>query len=264
MGKIDVKISLSLSFLCFISGFFVVPYQMNTMKTMMPGLYHEMLKNVPVSMGMLTILSALQLFLIAFVLSWIGLKVARSVGFSFRLLDSLVTNQSRIIVEKNVAILAAVLGLLTALVISLSDRLVFQQYIPLLAENKPVFSFDALAAGVLYGGIFEEILLRLVTLSLLVWLFSKVFKTSKGELPALFYWIAILVSTILFALGHLPATRMFFGEVTPLLLVRSLLLNGIGGLFFGYLYWKKGFEYAILAHMFSHIWLQLVVNPLVY
>ncbi|WP_191562229.1 hypothetical protein [Metabacillus idriensis] len=49
-----------------------------------------------------------------------------------------------------------------------------------------------------------------------------------------------------------------------MILVRCFLLNGIGGLFFGYLYWKKGFEYAVLSHMFAHISLQLLFIPLFY
>ncbi|MFS1511603.1 CPBP family intramembrane glutamic endopeptidase [Chengkuizengella sp. SCS-71B] len=128
----------------------------------------------------------------------------------------------------------------------------------------PEFSFLGLLVGVLYGGVFEEILLRLFFMSLLIWIFQKIFKRNKGYLSNKYYWIAIVISAALFAAGHLPATEMLFGELTTNLIFRCFLLNGIGGLLFGYLYWKKGFEYVVLAHMVSHISLQLLFIPLFY
>jgi membrane protease YdiL (CAAX protease family) len=38
-----------------------------------------------------------------------------------------------------------------------------------------------------------------------------------------------------------------------MLLVRCFLLNGAGGLWFGYLYRKYGLSYAMLAHALFHV-----------
>ena len=134
----------------------------------------------------------------------------------------------------------------------------------MIGENTPEFSYWGLLVGILYGGVFEEILLRLFFMSLLIWVFLKVFKRTIENLSSKVYWIAIFISSAFFAAGHLPATEMFFGELTTILIVRSFLLNGIGGLFFGYLYWKKGLEYAILSHVFCHFSSQLIFIPIFY
>jgi hypothetical protein len=39
--------------------------------------------------------------------------------------------------------------------------------------------------------------------------------------------------------------------------VRALVLNGIAGIAYGYLYWKRGLEAAMLAHMSTHLIMQI-------
>jgi len=55
------------------------------------------------------------------------------------------------------------------------------------------------------------------------------------------------------AAGHLPSTVQMFGEITPMILLRCILLNGAGGLVFGYLYRKYGIQYSMMAHAGAHI-----------
>jgi formate/nitrite transporter FocA (FNT family) len=38
-----------------------------------------------------------------------------------------------------------------------------------------------------------------------------------------------------------------------ILLTYILLGNSIGGVIFGWLYWKKGLESAMVAHVFAHV-----------
>ena len=45
------------------------------------------------------------------------------------------------------------------------------------------------------------------------------------------------------------------------MITRALLLNGIGGIVFGWLYWKRGLLAAMLAHFSADIVLH-VVTPL--
>jgi membrane protease YdiL (CAAX protease family) len=56
---------------------------------------------------------------------------------------------------------------------------------------------------------------------------------------------ANIISALLFAAGHLPATIGIFGEVTPLILVRCFLLNGGFGLLFGAFFQRWGIHYAM-------------------
>jgi hypothetical protein len=39
--------------------------------------------------------------------------------------------------------------------------------------------------------------------------------------------------------------------------VRALVLNGVAGIAFGYLYWKDGLEAATIGHMSGHVVMQI-------
>ena len=106
-------------------------------------------------------------------------------------------------------------------------------------------------AAVLYGGIVEKILMRLFLMSLIAFILWKLFfrNTSKNKLPDKIFISANIISALLFAAGHLPATAAAFGALTPMLLARCFLLNGIFGLLFGRLYRRYGIWYAMAAHM---------------
>jgi membrane protease YdiL (CAAX protease family) len=64
--------------------------------------------------------------------------------------------------------------------------------------------------------------------------------------------IANVISALLFAASHLPAT-VLMGGLTPWLVFRCFLLNGGFGLVFGWIYRKHGIAYAMLAHALFHI-----------
>jgi membrane protease YdiL (CAAX protease family) len=69
--------------------------------------------------------------------------------------------------------------------------------------------------------------------------------------------IANVIASILFAVGHLPATAQLLG-LTPMIIARCLLLNGGLGLLFGWLYRKYGLRYAMIAHGGCHIISKLI------
>ena len=102
-------------------------------------------------------------------------------------------------------------------------------------------------------------------MSLFVLLIKKLFIKSdqSAAIPVWVYITAIILAALLFAAGHLPATAQLLGLSTPIV-IRAFVLNGVAGLGFGYLFWKKGLSYAILAHMLVHIFNQLIFLPLFY
>ncbi|MEZ4640827.1 MAG: CPBP family glutamic-type intramembrane protease [Caldilineaceae bacterium] len=161
------------------------------------------------------------------------------------------------------------IALIAALVIALSDRLFFAPYLPadLLTYE---FSLSYFIGSVLYGGIIEEVLLRLFVMSLLVFIFVKLFERGESAnataesvrtIPSWIYVTAIVTAALLFAAGHLPATAQMMGLSVPIV-IRSFALNGLAGLGFGYLYWKHGLGSAIAAHMLTHVLMQLVILPI--
>jgi membrane protease YdiL (CAAX protease family) len=124
-------------------------------------------------------------------------------------------------------------------------------------EKLTPHEFEALESGMkltlwalfLYGGITEELLLRFGFMTLLVWVMFKITKKLNNPI----YWIAIILSTLLFAVGHFPVEFVAIHQPSALLLTYIMIGNSIGGLIFGWLYWKKGLEAAIIAHAFAHV-----------
>ena len=148
--------------------------------------------------------------------------------------------------------------------VMISDYYLFAPLSPQIQATytKESFTLVSLLFSMLYGGIIEEIMLRFFFLSLLVFIFDLIGrKTKNGKtLPRWYYWMANIIAALLFALGHLPATRMAFGSLTPMLVGRALLLNGVLGLVFGFLYIKKGLQYAMLAHASTHLFNQAIMR----
>jgi hypothetical protein len=105
----------------------------------------------------------------------------------------------------------------------------------------------------LYGGIIEELLLRWGLMTFLVWAAWRRFQKGREQPTRGIFVGAILVSSLIFAIGHLPATFVLFPEPTLALLLFAILANSAFGLIAGYLYWKKGLESAMLAHTLTHI-----------
>jgi membrane protease YdiL (CAAX protease family) len=137
------------------------------------------------------------------------------------------------------------------------EALVFLRHLP--SAMHPVFAiplWKRLLGSVLYGGITEELFMRLFLMSVVARLVGRWWRTAEGLPTAGAFWLAIVVVAVLFGLGHLPATSVLT-RLTPMLVMRALVLNGIAGIAFGYLYWKHGLEAAMVAHMSAHLVLQI-------
>jgi membrane protease YdiL (CAAX protease family) len=95
-------------------------------------------------------------------------------------------------------------------------------------------------------------------MSFLVW-FGRFFsKTSEGRPTNSVFWIANILAAVLFGLGHLPATALLV-PLTPLVITRAIVLNGLVGVVFGWLYWKRGLEAAIVSHFAADIILHVLL-----
>ena len=109
-----------------------------------------------------------------------------------------------------------------------------------------------LLVGVFYGGIVEELLLRWGVMSLLVWIGWRLVQRGQGRPRPALVWTAIILAALLFGLGHLPALAGLV-TLTPIVVIRTVLLNALGGLIFGWLFWRHSLEVAMVAHASFHI-----------
>jgi membrane protease YdiL (CAAX protease family) len=158
-----------------------------------------------------------------------------------------------IIFEKRALTVTFLLSALVGIILSL-DPWTFGNLIDGIKESTATgMTVYGIIASILYGGIIEEILMRLFVMSLIAFLIAKIFYKKCDEIPAKVFVIANIVAALLFAAGHLPATLVTFGELSPMLLFRCFLFNGGFGMLFGWLYRKHGLHYAMLSHMTAHI-----------
>ena len=144
------------------------------------------------------------------------------------------------------------------LALILPDLLFFGKYNEVIMNSyatKP--SIPYIIGAVLYGGVIEEVMLRLFWMTLVAFVLWKLFARRQEAPTTAILVISNIIAALLFAAGHLPATFMMIGN-SPLIIARCFLLNGGFGLLFGCLYRKHGIGYAMLAHGGCHIVSKLI------
>ncbi|MBR2715949.1 MAG: CPBP family intramembrane metalloprotease [Ruminococcus sp.] len=136
------------------------------------------------------------------------------------------------------------------------DYWVFGSYFSeIQAADKAGMTLSGVLASVLYGGIIEEVMMRLFFMTLIALIIRMIFarKYSKDNIPTSVFVVANIIAAVVFAALHLPATISIFGELTPLLVFRCFLLNGCFAIVFGELYRRYGILYAMTSHALFHI-----------
>jgi membrane protease YdiL (CAAX protease family) len=191
----------------------------------------------------------------------LGLLASGRVGLGTPMLDALLTRQPAGAMLRacwRPAMACGVgLGLVILGLIAVSEPDMPEGFLELGAT---VTWVDGLLAS-FYGGIAEEILCRLFLLSMLAWGLRALFARGASDLPDALFWSANVLAAVLFGLGHLPSV-IGLVEITATVIVYVVLLNGILGVSFGWLFRRYGLLAAMLAHFATDIVLH-VIPPLV-
>jgi hypothetical protein len=200
-----------------------------------------------VPLPLLVVVGAAQNLVLFGLFTGVGLWLARKLGLGAPLLEGCLYHEASPVRLRDSLKYGAIVGVAVGIVLLVI-------IIPA-ASHLPGLPFvSASRASVwkrvlvcFYGGIDEEVLSRLFLLTLFAWLGSKVFQKQKAGLSPLTFWIANITVAILFGLGHLPGAALVM-QITPTVVGLALTLNGIAAVSFGYLYWKRGLESAMIAH----------------
>jgi hypothetical protein len=110
-----------------------------------------------------------------------------------------------------------------------------------------------LATRIGYGGITEEVLLRWGFMTLAAWAVWRLLQRAAEAPTAPVFVAAISVSSLLFGIGHLPVAFLLFGQLNAALLFFVIAANSAFGFIAGFLFWRKGLESAIIAHVITHL-----------
>lgn len=151
---------------------------------------------------------------------------------------------------KQIVYPGVIAGILAGGAIVLLDKTVFHGSI--LSGVRPPFWAGALAS--IYGGVNEEVLLRLFLFTLGYFLFGKFIKVRESNRLSILWSVNLLVA-LLFGMGHLPAAFKL-ASPSAFEIFRILFLNGIAGIVFGWLYWSRGLWTAIAAHVIADLVIQ--------
>jgi hypothetical protein len=209
---------------------------------------------VPMSIPALKLLSLIQPAVILAVAVLVGVVLAAKVGLSSPVAEAVASGGDPVSAFKPQIIPGIVGGLAGGVSLVLIATALKPFLSPDVVARLGEFgNFLPLPTRLLYGGIVEELLLRWGLMTLIVWAAWRLFQKGENDpKPGLFVG-AILVSSLVFAAGHLPVAFMLFPEPTVPLMLFVIGGNSAFGLIAGYLYWKKGLESAVIAHALAHV-----------
>lgn len=202
----------------------------------------------------LKLLSLIQPSVLLAVAVFVGVLLAPKLGLSAPLAEAWANRGDKLAALRPQVMPGIVGGLVGGVAIVLAG-LAARQFLPTeITQRISQFGqFLPLPTRVLYGGIAEEVLLRWGVMTFLVWGAWRLFQKGEGSPSAAIFVFSILISSLVFAIGHLPIAYMVFPDRTPALTMFVIIGNSLFGLVAGYLYWKKGLESAIIAHAFAHL-----------
>lgn len=238
----------------------ILPYSLAFQSTTLAQL------KLPMPLPLLITLQVIQNAVMFAIAILIGLAAANRVGLGLPILEAKLNKESISDKIKAMLLPSIIIGVVASVIVIAIDAYGFSPALRAELGNKAQAlnlqtAQPAAWKGLLasfYGGIDEEILLRLCAMSVLVWLGKFVSKTAEGKPTMAVFWIANILAAVLFGLGHLPATSTLL-PLTALVVTRAIVLNGLVGVCAGYLYTKYGLESAMLSHFSADLVLHVLL-----
>jgi hypothetical protein len=223
---------------------------------------------LPFPLPVMLAVQTLQGVVIVGLVTTLGLWLARRIGLGAPILEGwLVGGEPPAPRLRKIAPRAAAIGAAAGVVIVLADWILFSERMKgalARAGIDPASLQPAWWKGLLasfYGGIDEEILTRLFLLTLFAWIGAKLTRARPGRPGAGVLWTANVAAALLFGAGHLPTVVAIGLPLDAPMVIRTIALNAVGGIAFGWLYAGAGLEAAMIAH-FSADLVLLVLAPL--
>lgn len=201
-------------------------------------------------------------------ISGVGLWLAERVGLGAPILANWLSGQPVRQDDRYAWLPTVLIGLAVSAIVVFLDNLVFSPMIQHQLQSEgatlPKTVNPPMWKGLLasfYGGFTEEIVLRLFMMSLLIWLGSRLIHQQARYPGGAVMWLANILAALLFGLAHLPMAQAIGLPLNAVGINRILLLNGLPGIVFGWLYWKRGLGSAMIAHFSGDLLIQ-VITPL--
>ena len=236
---------MQLGLLLFVAGLtgavagvlFIVPAQLRTLET-----------KPPAPMPVILLASVAQSAVLLALAVWAGVALGAETGLQAPAFSALVQGGSVGDALRPQWVPGLAGGVFGGLVLILFARFLP----PALAEAQARLKLP-LGVRVLYGGITEELLMRWGLMTLITWAGWRLVQGGEGVPSSAVAWLAISISALVFAVGHLPAVAALGGAMSRQVVGYVVGANGVFGLMAGFLFWRYGLEAAILAHSLAHV-----------
>ncbi len=218
--------------------------------TVLPQMLPALLKGRPLPVPMWVVYSSaiIQNGVLLAVAAWLGALLAPAIGLHAPVVESVVSGQRALPKLRAQLLPALITGSLIGVFLFLVNTYGPNAWVSVQSQYYP-----SLLTRLLAGGLMEEVLLRWGVMTTLAWVLWRVFQRQDSVPRAALMWAAIVISALLFGLGHLPAVAKIVGGLTVNLAIFIVTANMIAGVMFGWLYWRFGLECAMIAHAMAHL-----------
>lgn len=205
-------------------------------------------RELPVPLATLQVVSVLQGTVLTVLAACVGALVVHRVGLGAPFLEAIVAGRFgsasvRILIGPGVAG-----GIFGAAILVAFDWLAPDS----LAQLHDRGSIP-IVARLLYGGITEEVLVRWGGMSVLAWIGWRLLQGGRGKASGLVMWSAVVLSAVAFGVAHVPAVNAVAGAAPLSIVLYVTFVNAAFGGIAGILFWRCGFEAAMLAHILAHL-----------
>jgi len=158
-------------------------------------------------------------------------------------------------------------GVLAGWILGIAMTLIDSTFFTAWSAQIPVEVYESLQEDtvpllthILYGGITEELMFRFGAMALIIWVLWYLLQKKKKDREVSPHIMGFSILAVAFGVGYL---RLGMGADTfvllsPLVIMRAIFLDLITGAAYGLLYWHRGLESAIIAHMCTHATIFLV------
>ena len=207
----------------------------------------EQISRAPFSAPALRLLATVQPALLVLGFTLLGAWLAPKVGLDAPATRAWAEGRPALPILRGQLALATIGGLIGAAVLLIYGAASQE----VLASRAPPIEVP-LVAKLLYGGLTEELISRWGLMTFFVWLLWRVGRR-PDPVPGWCYWGGATFAALLFAAGHLPILFLMMESPPGWLVAAVLGGNFLPGLVFGWLFWKRGLEAAMIGHALAHL-----------
>jgi hypothetical protein len=256
MNELERRVFLVLLTLCLVSVIAILPYVLTNQG--------EVLALIPIPLELLLPLQILANGVQFAVFIFLGLRFSEKVGLRIPILENILSSEGENRDLGGPLLISLLSGVVAGLVIFVFDVLLahtlsnIELLKPYPGQDTPPLWQTILALP--YGAIAEEVAMRLCVMSVFAWVFSRIKSDDDGHPTAVGMWLSVVIAAVLFGVSHLP-TVLFFADLSVLHILRIVFLNAIGGTVFGFMFWRRGLEYAMMSHLGMDIVLHILLPP---